>query len=73
MSDPATRTSYELADGKDIADQYRTVDSLEWFDQDYEPTELIERKWVMTDERFFTHHPTGCYCQECRPEDGDDV
>ena len=66
------RTTYELADGKMIADQYGSVDSLDWFNDDYDPIELVERKWIMTHERFFTHHPNGCFCQECRPEDYED-
>ena len=41
-----TMTTYRRADGEFIAGDFEFVMQLEWFETDYEPTDLIKETWV---------------------------
>ena len=43
-----TMTTYRRADGELIAGDFEFVMQLDWFEDDYEPTDLIKETWVRT-------------------------
>lgn len=47
-------TTYRRQDGESICDEYSFVTELEWFEDDDEPTDLIEERWVLQSTRAFT-------------------
>jgi hypothetical protein len=62
------RTTYRRADGELIAGEYGYTSELEWFENDDEPTDLIEEVWVLSSSRPLRVVPTGyvrAWCGEC--------
>jgi len=64
-------TCYRMADGSLIWGEYATVEDIEFFEGDSEPTELVVEKWTLASRETVTYHPPACYCAICQPEDGE--
>jgi hypothetical protein len=69
VTEPETFTTYKMADGDLIYGEFGWVEHTEFFDDADEPTPLIKEVWVLQERTPYTHHPHGCYCAECRPEE----
>ena len=55
VTDPVkTWTTYKRADGELICNEYGWVGHLEYFEDDDDPTELIEEVWQLVSTRTFT-------------------
>ncbi len=53
-----TMTTYKRADGDLICGEFGWVADIEYFDDDDEPTELVEEVWVRQSVRTFTKRPS---------------
>lgn len=53
------KTTYKRADGDLICGEFSYVEDLEYFEDDDEPTELVEEVWVRQSVRMFTQRPLG--------------
>ncbi len=70
MTDPVqhqTMTTYKRADGECVGD-YGWVTDLEFFEDDWEPSQLIKEVWVRQSVEEITNVPIGWK----PPEDDDD-
>lgn len=46
--------TYRRVDGEAIAGEYDFVTQLEWFETDYEPTDLLKQTWRLVSEEEIT-------------------
>jgi len=49
-----TWTTYCRADGEMIYGDYSFVTELEWFEEDYEPTSLVQQTWQLVETTQIT-------------------
>ena len=52
--DAETMVTYRRADGEPVCGEYDFVTGLEWFEDDWEPTQLIEERWRRVTMHYFT-------------------
>jgi hypothetical protein len=71
-----TKVTYRRADGEAISGEYDYVEQLEWFESDYEPTELIKETWTLTETGAVRLVPPGWVepirCAACGCENDED-
>lgn len=54
-------TTYKRADGELILDEFGWVADIEYFDDDDEPTQLIEERWQLVSTRKMWAGGTNCW------------
>ena len=57
-----TMTTYKMADASMVNEEFGWVTDLEYFEDEEEPTEVIEEVWVLKSSRTIT---VGPQCSEC--------
>lgn len=55
--EPSLTKTYRRADGELVGDDYGWVIGLEWFDDAWDPVEIIEEVWTRASVRTFWHMP----------------
>lgn len=58
---PSFEKTYRHADGEAVGNEFGWVTDLDYFDDYYDPVELIEESWVRMKVRRFWHLPATLY------------
>lgn len=58
-----TMVTYKMADGSSVAGEFGWVSSLDYFDEDDEPSDVVEEVWSLVSRRTITVGPK-CHCGE---------